>query len=138
MPEENGTLGRLVQFTWNDDYVGAAREKGLTINNNPVDVTVDEDSGWRTLLEEPGEVQVDIALSGVDRDGSFRNAALNGPRQGTGKLTYPNGYEIEGTFNIASYTDGIPYNNAVTFSATLQSSGEVTGATPTPEPPEDP
>lgn len=133
--EELGTTGRKVQFSWGGVYVGAAREKNLTINNNPVDVTADEDNGWRTLLEQPGERQVDITISGIMRNNLFKDAAINGPQRDTATILYPDGYVIEGTFTIASYTEGQPYNNAVTFTATLQSSGaDVTGTPPTPGP----
>ena len=41
-------------------------------------------------------------------------------------ITYTNGDTLAGNFGLISYSEGAPYEDAVTFDAELQSTGEVT------------
>ena len=50
------------------------RSKSLSINNDPVDVTSDEDGGYRTLLDTPGQVALDITFSGIEKDTVMRGS----------------------------------------------------------------
>lgn len=118
--------GRKVSFTWDGSSIPGIREKGLTIGGEAVNVTSDEDSGVQQLLSEDAEVNHEITLSGVTKDTTLRQAKANGNIQATVTLTYTNGYEISGTFNLSEYTETQPYNEAVTFEATLMSTGSVT------------
>lgn len=125
--------GREVAFTWNASPVNGVREKSLSINGEPVNVTSDEDSGIQTLLDLDAELGVTIELSGVTKDTILRTAKLTGGAalQETVTLTYDNGDALSGTFHLGNYTEGQPYNDAVTFTATLMSTGAVT-YTPAP------
>jgi len=120
--------GRKVIFTWDAAPILGVREKSLSINGEPVNVTSDEDSGWQTLLTEDAEVSVSVELSGVTKDTILRKAKLDGGASLTGAvtLTYENGDEIAGTFQLGPYSEGQPYNEAVTFTASLMSNGVVT------------
>ena len=131
MPAE---YGRKVAFTWDSSPIEGVREKSLTINGEPVNVTSDEDNGWQELLDEDAETSVQIELSGVTKDTILRHAKLSGGAslQATATLTYTDGYEISGTFQLGAYSEGQPYNEAVTFTATLMSTGVVTGTEGTP------
>ena len=123
--------GRAVDFVWNALPVLGIREKGITINGEAVNVTSDEDDGIQYLLSTDAERSWEISISGVCKDAIFRVAKASGAIQDTVLITYPDGATIAGTFNLASYSEGIPYNEAVTFQATLQSTGPVT-YTPAP------
>lgn len=70
-----GYLGRKVNLTWGGSAVLGIREKGVTINGEPIDVTSDDDNGWRKLLTEAGEHSVDISISGVTKDDVFLRLA---------------------------------------------------------------
>lgn len=120
--------GRKVAFTWGGSAVNGVREKALTLNGEPVNVTSDEDDGIQILLDEDAEFSVQIELSGVTKDEILRAAKFAGGAslQETATLTYTNGAVISGTFHLAAYSEGQPYNEAVTFSATLMSTGAVT------------
>lgn len=120
-----GYYGRDVAFAWNALPVLGIREKGITINGEAVNVTSDEDDGIQYLLNTDAERSWEIAISGVTKDAIFRVAKASGAIQDTVLITYPDGATIAGTFNLASYSEGIPYNEAVTFQATLQSTGPV-------------
>jgi len=120
--------GRKVAFTWDSSSVLGVREKSLSINGEPVNVTSDEDSGVQQLLSEDAETSVQIELSGVTKDSIFREAKITGGAslQATAELTYTDGGVLSGTFQLGPYSEGQPYNEAVTFTATLMSTGAVT------------
>lgn len=130
MPAE---YGRKVAFTWGGAPILGVREKSLSINGEPVNVTADNNNGIRELLAEDAEVSVDIELSGVTKDSVFREAKLAGGAslRATATLTYSDGDVMSGTFQLGNYSEGQPYNEAVTFTATLMSTGAVT-YTPAP------
>jgi predicted secreted protein len=118
--------GRKVTLTWNSASILGVREKGLTIGGEAVNVTSDEDNGVQMLLAEDAEVSHSISLSGVTKSDVLRLAKASGSIQGTVVLTYEDGYTISGTFNIGEYSEGLPYNEAITFDTTLMSTGAVT------------
>lgn len=121
-----GFYGRKVLFTWDGAAIDGVREKSLTLNGEQANVSSDEDDGVRHLLAEDDEFSVDFELSGVTKSRVLRAAKLNGAIQETLVITYPNGDVITGTFNLGAYSEGQPYNDATTFSATLHSTGDVT------------
>jgi predicted secreted protein len=121
-----GFIGRKIIFTWNGAAVEGVREKGIALAGEPIDVTDDDSDGWRQLLEEAGENQVNISLSGVTKDQILMKDWFDGTRTRTATLTYPDGRIITGTFFLANYTDTGAYNDATTFECELQSNGEAT------------
>lgn len=128
------SVGRTIQLAWGDTSPPAAlagvREKSVALNGEPIDVTNDDSDGWRELLEEPGENQVNISVSGITKDAALKTAWFSGERTNTLTLTYPDGGIITGSFFLATYTDTGPYNDATTFEAEFQSSGAPTYTPP--------
>lgn len=129
-----GEYGRKVELQWGSASLLGVREKSLSVNGEPVNVTSDEDDGVQILLTEDAETSVQIELSGVTKDDVLRDAKISGGAalQETVTLTYTDGGILTGTFHLGPYSEGQPYNEAVTFSATLMSTGPVTytGGTP--------
>lgn len=121
-----GNAGRKVNFEWGGDTVPGVREKSIAIAGEPIDVTSDDSDGWRELLSEAAENQVDLSLSGVTKSHALKTAWFEGDRTEEVTITYPDGATLAGTFFLASFTDTAPYNDAMTFEAELQSSGPVT------------
>jgi predicted secreted protein len=123
-----GFYGREVEFTWDTTPLTGIREKGLEINGEAANVTADDDAGIQALLDTDAELAHAINISGVSTTGAdlFRYAKGTGDIQGTATLTYKNGYTISGTFNIGSFSEGLPYNGESTFQLTLNSTGVVT------------
>jgi predicted secreted protein len=111
--------GRKVILLWDTSPILGVREKSLTINGEAVNVTSDEDDGIQILLAEDAERSVTIELSGVTKDAILRAAKLAGGSalRKAITLTYTDGAEI---------AEGQPYNEAITFTATLMSTGAVT------------
>lgn|SRR5690606_11920656 len=122
-------VGRKVTFTpvGTGTPVAGMRTKTITINNEPVDITSDDDNGWRTLLgSDPALRSIDISVEGVTKDAALIELASTG---GSGLISeYELAFEglgsFTGDFYIGSLELGAPYNDAVTFSCTIQSSGE--------------
>jgi predicted secreted protein len=126
--------GRNIAFTWGDDGaeppvatpIPGVREKGISLNGEPIDVSSDESNGWRELLDVSGEDQVDVSLSGVTKSPNLKVDWFAGARTKAVTITYPDGAVISGNFYMANYSDTGPYNDATTFETELQSSGAVT------------
>jgi predicted secreted protein len=118
--------GRSVSLSWNGADISGVREKGISLNGEPIDITSGENDGKRTLLTESGEDQVDISLSGVIKSTILRDAWFSGNRMGTVEIEYPDGTTITGSFFLSAYNEGNPYKDASTFDATLMSSGLIT------------
>lgn len=127
----DGFLGRDIVFQWGGNSPGdtilGVREKGIEFSGEAIDVTSDENDGWRTLLGEAGQNEVTISLSGVTKDDRLMRA-WNTLTQRTQPvfLTYPDGRQISGTFYLQSHTETGTYNDATTFEAELLSTGAVT------------
>mgnify|MGYP006445191117 CR=1 FL=1 len=107
--------------------IAAARTKTITINNEAIDVTTDDDSGFRTLLEEPGQKQIDLSVEGLTDNDDLISKAANGTSLiDTYTLEFPSGATIEGDFRFNSLEVGAEYNAAATFTAEIQSTGAYT------------
>lgn len=122
-------VGRAVTFLWGDaspqEEIQGVREKGIELAGEPIDITSDDDDGWRALLSVPAENQVNISLSGVSKDTILRTDWFAGTRTQAATITYPDGATITGTFYLATYSETATYNEAVAFEAELQSSGVI-------------
>jgi len=118
-------LGRKVTVSVDGDVVATARTTSMTINNEAVNVTSAGDDGIRRMMDEAGEKSVEITLDGLYTDASLMDLALGTSLLETVELDYGD-YTLSGDFFLSSYNEGQPYNEAITFSATLMSSGAVT------------
>jgi len=115
--------------------VAGVRTKGVKINAEPVDITSDDSSGWRELLDAPGQQTVDLSVSGITDDDTWRAkmlTALGSRAHEDMELTYPDGGTLTGKFFIASYVETGEYNGSVTFEMELQSSGTQTFSAASP------
>jgi predicted secreted protein len=120
-------IGRKVAFTWNGAAIDGVREKGITINGEPVEYTSDEDDGVPTFDSEVGELSWEISLDGILKEDTLLTAAATKTdRIKAVTITYPDGGVISGDFLLASYTEGQPYKEGVTFTATLRGDGAIT------------
>jgi predicted secreted protein len=126
-------VGRKVTFTPTSGGVPVigVRTKTITLNNEPIDITSDDDNGFRTLLgDDPAERSIDFSAEGILKDSQLIALAA----QGGSMLIESYDMDIDGIgtfsgdFYFGSIEIGAPYNDAVTFSATIQSSGPFTFA----------
>lgn len=111
--------------------IASVRSKSVTINNEPIDVTTDDSDAWRTLLAEPGSRSIDITVSGVTDDDTLMTAIMAGTSSVALhdiQVDYNGAFTLTGDFYLNSLTYTGEYTDAVTFEASLQSSGEVVKA----------
>lgn len=125
-------IGREFLIKKNGVTLAGVRTKSFSFAGEPIDVTTDDDTGFRTLLAESGQEAIDISVEGLTKDVVIRGAALGSgslmltditlvfPKTGTQATS---GDEISGNFFLTSLEESGTYNDAMTFSASLQSSG---------------
>ncbi len=124
--------GRLMELWWKGDKVATLRSKSITFENNAIEVDTDDDEGVRVLLECDDELVVssraiNISAGGLSSDDVFLDAAATGEGlYGDMKIVFPGRAEVEGKFALTSYTEDGEYQDAITFSCDIQSSGQWT------------
>ncbi|RMG71932.1 MAG: hypothetical protein D6711_14235 [Chloroflexi bacterium] len=130
MPAAKGRQFQIVLTSVSPNTaIAGCQTKSVSWAGEPIDITSDDDSGYRTLLDGAGTESLDISFDGVTKDTTMRTRGFNsgGTTQYSDfKIVFPNGDSITGTFNLTSYEENGTHNDAVKFSATLQSSGQWT------------
>ena len=122
-----GFAGRKVTLTIGGAGSIAITTKGLSVNNEMIDVTSDTSDGWATALAEPGQKSVELSFSGIVENLNLLMSVMNNTSQIYAcTLTYPDGSIVAGDFSFPTFSDTGDYNEKYTFEATMSSSGEVT------------
>lgn len=123
-----GANGRALTIDWDSVTLVGVRTKGYTITNDYVDVTTDDDDGWRTLLADPGLRSVEVTVGGISSDqvliAEMMKANITGEPLSIGLPTTTG--TLAGTFLLSSFEQSGEHDGAVEFSATFMSSGAVT------------
>jgi TP901-1 family phage major tail protein len=123
-----GANGRALTIDWDAVTLVGVRTKGYTITNDYVDVTTDDDDGWRTLLTDPGMRAVEVTVGGISSDqvilAEIMTANITGETL-TINLPTTTG-TLAGDFLCSSFEQSGEHDGAVEFSATFMSNGEVT------------
>ena len=118
--------GRELVLKRGTTVVAGVRTKAMAITRAGIDVTSDDDVGFRTMLGEPGQLELNVSVSGVTKDDVLRADAVNGVTLQAYTLEFEDGSTVTGNFFLATYTETGTYNEAVTFEAEIQSSGAFT------------
>lgn len=126
-------VGRKVTFTPTGagTPVIGARTKSITMQNDAIDITSDDDDGFQTFLaSDPAQRGISMSIEGVlKNDDLILLASESGSNliseyilaiQGIGRFT--------GDFHIGTLSLEAPYKDAVTFTADVKSSGPFTYA----------
>jgi TP901-1 family phage major tail protein len=123
-----GANGRALTIDWDSVTLVGVRTKGYTVTNDYVDVTTDDDDGWRTLLADPGVRSVEATVGGISSDqvilAEIMKANISGEPL-TIQLPTTTG-TLAGTFLCSSFEQSGETDGAVEFSATFMSNGAVT------------
>ncbi len=122
-----GFAGRKIALTVAGVGSIPIQTKGLSINNEMMDVTSDTSDGWATALAEPGQKSIELTFSGVLEDLSFLYSVIANTSQiYANTMTFPEGSTLTGDFSFGSYSITGETASGTTFEATMSSSGEVT------------
>jgi TP901-1 family phage major tail protein len=125
-----GANGRALTIDWNSVTLVGVRTKSYTITNDYVDVTTDDDDGWRTLLADPGLRSIEVSVSGISSDqvliAEVMQANITGETLDI-ELPTTTG-SLSGLFLCSSFEQSGEHDGAVEFSATFMSNGVVTYA----------
>lgn len=108
--------------------IAGVTSTGLSVNNEPVDITSNDSAGFRTLLGTTGTASIDISVEGVYTDDVLRDIAFGTATKLLTDVTFDfaNGDSLSGDFFLASFEETNPTAEATTFSASFQSSGTYT------------
>lgn len=108
--------------------LAGARTKNVSINNNPIDVTTDDDiqSGTTFRSYITGVNELNISVDGIATNKAAFDSLMDDARDGG-----ENNYEVEivgygtiaGPFRIGSFEPAASYDDTVTFSLSLVASG---------------
>ncbi len=113
--------------------IAGAREDGITLDGSPVDITSKDDAGFRTMASGfAGAKALDMNVSGVWVDKIMRDAAILESADlllTDITVTFADTASLTGNFYLASYEETGVHDDAVTFTASLQSSGTWTYTT---------
>lgn len=128
-----GFVGREALLTKGATVLAGVRTKGLNWSGESIDVTSGEDDGLRLLLAASGQEQIDIPIDGIFKDDTLLNIVLDTTQSklltdielelGIINPTNTTKATITGDFRLSGFEVGMPYNDASTFSGTLESSG---------------
>lgn len=126
-----GFNGRQFTFDWDSVTLAGVRTRGLNISNDYVDVTTDDDSGWRTLLADPGLRSIEVTIGGVTTDevllADIMAASISAETlAATLPTTLASAGTVSGSFLISSFEQSGDHDGEVEFSATFMSTGAVT------------
>ena len=122
----SAATGRLLIIRRDGVVVAAAVSKSMTGNNEAVDITSDDDEGFRLLLEASGTRSIDLSVEGVLVDDVLMNAALDPTTVTLIKectITLPSGAVITGNFRLNSFETSGETTGRADFTATMQSTG---------------
>ncbi len=129
-----GFNGRKLTLDWDSVTLVGVRTRGFTVTNDHVDVTTDDDAGWRKLLADPGLRAIEVTVGGITSDEILLNelmkASITGEPldillpTGTGSGVSTPG-ELSGTFMVSSYEQTGEHDGGAEFSATFMSDGVI-------------
>ncbi len=122
------TAGRKLRIKKGGTAIAGARTDNLTINNEPIDITDKSDAGWSTMLADAGVRSIEADVEGILEDSTLLALAVGAVANLLAAWTI----EVEGigtfagNFYLNSLELGGEQEDAVTFTANIQSSGVIT------------
>ena len=130
----DGHVGRTLLVKRGSTVLAGLRNATITAGGESINVTSGEDDGKRLLLATSAEEMIDISCEGIMKSGALRDLILGGGSRMLTDVTIEWPLSDEGTnpatlacnFRMENYEEGRPYNDAITFSVTLASSGDWT------------
>ena len=129
-----GFNGRKLTLDWDSVTLVGVRTRGFTVTNDHVDVTTDDDAGWRKLLADPGLRAIEVTVGGITSDEILLNELMKASITGeTLDILLPTGTasgvstpgNLAGSFVVSSYEQTGEHDGSAEFSATFMSDGVI-------------
>jgi len=116
--------------------IGGLRSSSITLNDESVDITNKDSSGYRSLLAGGGVNSISISGSGVFTDSTtevLMRTTFAGQTGGSAvfknfQVIVPDLGTFTGSFQITSLEYAGEYNGEATYSVSLESAGAITFA----------
>lgn len=127
-----GAASRLLLVKKGGTILAGINSKSMSVGSESIDVTTDEDAGYRVLLATAGVETLDLSGSGVTKDAVLRGLILTAGSKLFTDVTieYPpvgsetTGANISGDFYMNSFSEtGGSSDGAIEFDFAMQSSG---------------
>jgi predicted secreted protein len=120
-----GIIGREITFTLGGAAITGVNSKGFTFNNESLDTTDDNSSGWQERLAVPGLKSVEFTFSGL-----VKNLELIAAYSGTSQIfpitvAYPDGSTLAFDAFMDNISNTGETSGLTTFDASFSSSGVV-------------
>ena len=120
--------GRKFKLMRGTSVIAGIQSTGYAFNGEPVDITSNDDEGFRTFLADDVGVQsIDMNFSGITKDSSIRALAMAGGSSlmltDVTLVDAANNDVVACDFFLNSFEETGETDGAVTFTGTLQSSG---------------
>lgn len=130
----DGHVGRTLLVKKGSTVIAGLRNATITVGAESINVTSGEDDGKQLLLAASGEENISLSAEGIMKSGLLRDIMLGGGSKMLTDITLEWPLSDSGStpadltvnFRISSYEEGRPYNDAITFSASFESSGDWT------------
>lgn len=122
------SAGRTFAVKLGGTTIASVRQKSVTWNGSPIDVTNDDDDGVTTYLADKfANTTLEISVEGLTDGDELSDLAFStddSDKHLSGlTLVRSNGDAIGGTFVMTNYAETGAYQDSVTFTATLVRSG---------------
>lgn len=122
-----GMIGRDVTLTMGGSTVLGVNSKGFTFNNEPLDTTDDDASGWQERLAKPGVKSLEFTMSGIIKNLELIQAYAGASQIFEMIITYDDGITTPSTVTVDMFLDTVSQtgesNGLFTFDASFSSSG---------------
>lgn len=120
-----GIIGREITMTVGGGTILGVNSKGFTFNNEPLDSTDDNSSGWQERLATAGLKSVEFTMSGITKNLGLINTYSGASQILPVVVTYPEGSTLTFDAFLDSVSQTGESNGLVTFDASFSSSGTV-------------
>ena len=118
-------VGRATTISKNAVAFLGVRSLSLEYSGGSINLTSGEDSGIQLLDSVAAEESLSFSLDGIAKDQVIRDLVLGGTQRLFTDITieFGDGDSLAVDLFLESFSEGNPYQEGVTFSATFSSSG---------------
>ena len=118
-----GIIGREVTANVGGSVVVGVNSKGFTFNNELLDTTDDNSSGWSERMAIPGLKSIEFTMSGITKNLELINTFFAASQILPVVVDYPDGSQLSFSVAMGSLSDTGESNSLHTFDVSFESTG---------------